>query len=92
MARFVLLDAGPLGLACCRPGTAEVDQCRAWLALIETSTADAIIPVIADYEVRRELIRLRASAKLGRLDALRGASAAFRSSRKPSTGRPSFGP
>jgi predicted nucleic acid-binding protein len=72
VARFILLDAGPLGLACARPGTAEVDQCRAWLAHIETSTPDAVIPAIADYEVRRELIRLRATAKLRRLDALRG--------------------
>ena len=72
MARFILLDAGPLGLACSRPGTAEVDKCRAWLAHIETSTADTVIPTIADYEVRRELIRLRATAKLRRLDALRG--------------------
>ena len=72
MARFILLDAGPLGLACARAGTAEVDRCRAWLAHIENSTADAVIPVIADYEVRRELIRLRATAKLRRLDALRG--------------------
>jgi predicted nucleic acid-binding protein len=54
------------------PGTTEVDQCRAWLAHIETSTADPVIPAIADYEVRRELIRLRATAKLRRLDALRG--------------------
>lgn len=72
MARFILLDAGPLGLACSRPGTTEVDQCRAWLAHIETSTADAVIPAIADYEVRRELIRLSATAKIRRLDALRG--------------------
>ena len=67
-----MLDAGPLGLACSRPGTAEVDRCRAWLAHIETSTADVVIPAISDYEVRRELIRLRATVKLRRLDALRG--------------------
>jgi predicted nucleic acid-binding protein len=71
VARFILLDAGPLGLACARPGSTEVDRCRAWLAHIETSTADAVIPAIADYEVRRELVRLRATAKLRRLDALR---------------------
>lgn len=71
MARFVLLDAGPIGLACSRPGTPEVDDCRAWLIHLETSAVEVIIPAVADYEVRRGLFRLRATAKLHRLDALR---------------------
>ena len=70
MARFVLLDAGPLGLACGEPGTPSVDRCRAWLLHLEFSTAEPIIPAVADYEVRRELVRLGATAKLRRLKAL----------------------
>lgn len=70
MARFVLLDAGPLGLAASTPGKPDVDHCRAWLVHLETSGVEVIIPAIADYEVRRELIRARATAKLRRLDAL----------------------
>ena len=71
MARVVLLDAGPLGLACSRPGTPRVDQCLAWLLHLEFSVADVVIPAIVDYEVRRELIRLGAKAKLRNLDLLK---------------------
>lgn len=71
MARVVLLDAGPLGLACSRPGAPRVDRCHAWLLHLEFSAADIIIPAIADYEVRRELFRLGARAKLRNLDLLK---------------------
>jgi toxin FitB len=71
VARFVLLDAGPIGLACSRPGTPAVDQCRGWLVHLETSAVIVVIPALTDYEVRRELVRMRATAKLRRLDTLR---------------------
>jgi predicted nucleic acid-binding protein len=71
VARLVLLDAGPLGLAVSRPGTPQVDRCRVWLTHLEFSAATLVIPAIADYEVRRELSRLGAMTKLRRLDALR---------------------
>jgi predicted nucleic acid-binding protein len=71
VARIVLLDAGPLGVASSRPGTPLVDQCHAWLLALEAAGADVILPAIADYEVRRELLRLNASAKLRNLDLLR---------------------
>jgi hypothetical protein len=64
VARIVLLDAGPLGLACGRPGTPLVDQCHAWLLLLEAAGVDVVLPAIADYEVRRELLRLNATAKI----------------------------
>jgi len=38
---------------------------------LEAAGLEILIPAIADYEVRRELIRLRASAKLLNLDDLR---------------------
>src|SRR5438874_2585437 len=68
---IVLLDAGVLGLACCRPGTHSVDQCHAWLAALGDNDTFALIAAIVDYEVRRELIRLEAHAKLRNLDELR---------------------
>jgi hypothetical protein len=71
VARIILLDAGPLGLAARRPGIAEVRQCLAWLATLERSGAMIVVPEIADYEVRRELIRARIMSGLGRLDRLK---------------------
>jgi hypothetical protein len=68
--RFILLDSGPLGLACSRPGLLPVDRCHAWLTTLEATGAVNVIPAIADYEVRRELIRLLATAKLRNLDGL----------------------
>jgi predicted nucleic acid-binding protein len=38
---------------------------------LEAAGAEFLIPAISDYEVRRELIRLRAAAKLLNLDDLR---------------------
>jgi len=70
MREYVLLDSGPLGHACRRLGTELGDQCRLWLDDLLARGVDIIVPEIADYEVRRELIRIRASGSLRRLDAL----------------------
>jgi hypothetical protein len=71
VARIILLDSGPLWLACYAPGQNPlVDQCLAWLHALETAGAVFVIPAIADYETRRVLLRRRAHIKLGRLDAL----------------------
>jgi predicted nucleic acid-binding protein len=70
VARLIVLDAGPLGLACSRPGTPAVDACHAWLLALEAGGAEILVPTVADYEVRRELIRLRATTKLRNLDDL----------------------
>ncbi|MEO6809490.1 MAG: hypothetical protein ABI353_10315 [Isosphaeraceae bacterium] len=70
MARIILLDSGPVGLACSRPGLFQVDQCHAWLLAMETVGAEIFISTIVDYEVRRELIRIGATAKLMNLDDL----------------------
>ncbi|WP_165229354.1 type II toxin-antitoxin system VapC family toxin [Aquisphaera insulae] len=70
MTRFVVLDAGPLGLACRAPGIPIADQCRQWLKDLGSASVLIVAPEIADYEVRRELIRLHATAGLRRLDRL----------------------
>ena len=70
MREFVLLDSGPLGHACRRPGTPGADQCRLWIDALIVRGVEVVVPEIADYEVRRELTRINASGSLRRLDDL----------------------
>ncbi len=70
MDLLTLLDAGPLGLACCDPAQAEAARCGSWLADLNAAGTVILIPVIAEYEVRRELLRAGAAVKLGRLEGL----------------------
>lgn len=71
MARIVLLDSGLLGLAAMPFGKPAGDLCRAWLSRIEASGCSVLIPAVADYEVRRELIRVGLVASVRRLDSLK---------------------
>jgi hypothetical protein len=70
MPEFVLLDSGPLGFACGRPGSPGPDRCRRWIDDLLARGVEVIVPEIADFEVRRELIRVGALKSLRRLDAL----------------------
>ncbi len=70
MAGFVLLDSGPLGLACGRPGSPLPDRCRLWIHGLLSRGIEVIVPEVADYEVRRELTRVGARPSLQRLDQL----------------------
>jgi predicted nucleic acid-binding protein len=69
--RFALLDSGPVGLACCDPSQLEASRCLSWLIDLEVAGIKVVIPAISDYEVRRELLRVKASSKLKRLAKLR---------------------
>lgn len=70
MARIVVLDAGPLGLASKPRGKGDADRCRAWVRALEAAGVRVVIPEIADYELRRELVRCGATAGIARLDEL----------------------
>lgn len=70
MARFVLLDSGPLGLAVCRTGTRGLAEFGTRLAELEMAGVSILIPAVIDYELRRELIRIGATAKLRTLQGL----------------------
>jgi len=70
MREFVLLDSGPLGFACGRPGAPLPDSCRHWIIGLLARGVEVAVREISDYEVRRELARIRALASLNRLDAL----------------------
>jgi len=70
MLEFVLLDSGPLGFACGRPGSPLPDRCRLWIDGLLARGVDVIVPEVADYEVRRELTRVGAYPSLHRLNQL----------------------
>ena len=68
---IVLLDAGPLGMVTNPKSYPENEACKNWLAKLASSGVEIMIPEIADYEVRRELLRAGKDRGLARLDALK---------------------
>lgn len=65
-----MLDAGPLGLVTNPKLSAESKACAQWLQTHITSGSRIVIPEIADYEVRRELVRANKKKGISRLDDL----------------------
>src|SRR5262245_38670728 len=70
MSRIVLLDAGPLGVLTTPRLTPAVLACRQWLNSLLAQGILVHVAEIADYEVRRELLRARKVRGLRRLDQL----------------------
>jgi predicted nucleic acid-binding protein len=72
VARIIMLDSGPIGLAAMSPNNnAKAAACQAWIVAIHAAGADVIIPAVADFEVRRELVRLGLGPSIIRLDNLK---------------------
>lgn len=70
MSRVVALDSGPLSLLAQRAGVAEADELKRCLAVCEGRGDRLLVPEVADYEVRRELLRAGKTSSVARLDAL----------------------
>ncbi len=70
MSRVVVLDAGPIGLVTNPKLSPESTLCTRWLQTLIISNIRVIIPEIADYEVRRELLRANKVKGIARLDEL----------------------
>lgn len=70
MARIIVLDSGPLGDACRRRGSPDVERLRLWLLRMRTGGSIVAIPEIADYEVRRGLILAGSTKGIERLEEL----------------------
>ena len=64
------MDSGPLGLITNPKLSPENVACAQWLQTHITSGSRMIIPEIADYEVRRELLRANKTKGITRLDDL----------------------
>jgi predicted nucleic acid-binding protein len=70
--RYRFLDTGPLGLACRRPNPGDVNLIHLCVsALWSSEGVTVVLPEIADYELRRELIRIGATGSLRILNSLR---------------------
>ena len=70
MSRVVFLDARPIGLVTNPKLSPESTLCTRWLQALIISDTRVIIPEIADYEVRRELLRANKVRGIARLDEL----------------------
>lgn len=73
MSMIVVLDTGPLGMVTNPKATSETGECQQWLKSLLTTGVQVAIPEIADYELRRELIRANKTKGLARLNALKEA-------------------
>jgi hypothetical protein len=69
--KLVFLDTGPLGVITNPKGTPEALACQHWVRDLLAAKVRVVVPAIADYELRRELIRAGKIAGLRRLDAVR---------------------
>ncbi len=70
MSRVILLDAGPLGLATNPNRSPSNLACTRWLQELIAAGTHVLVPEIADYEVRRELLRANKTRGLAKLDEL----------------------
>ena len=69
--RLIVLDTGTLGLLTHPRGQPAALACRQWAQAFLAAGVRMILPGIADYELRRELIRAGKTSGVRRLDAVR---------------------
>jgi len=69
-----MLDTGPLGMVT-NPKTSSAicQECKLWLDDLALKGYEVMLPEIADYELRRELLRVGKVAGIRRLDQLKAA-------------------
>ena len=71
MSMLILLDAGPLGMIS-NPNASIVNrECYQWMESLILRGDEVLVPEIADYEVRRELLRAQKTRGIARLDILK---------------------
>ena len=67
---LVLLDSGPLGLLSNPTSSGPAHEAREWASTRLRAGDELSVPEVADYEVRRELIRAGKQLGIARLDEL----------------------
>jgi predicted nucleic acid-binding protein len=71
MNQLILLDTGPLGMVTNPKANPDCQACKQWLSQLETQGDRVALPEIADYELRRELIRAGKTRGIQQLDQLK---------------------
>jgi predicted nucleic acid-binding protein len=71
MNRLIFLDSGPLGLVSMPAPQRLADECRDWIVRVLSGGDEIVLPEIADYEVRRELLRAGKTRGLRLLNSLK---------------------
>ncbi len=74
MNRIILLDTGVLAMVTHPKISAEVEECTLWMKGLAQRGDDIALPEIADYELRRELLRAKKTQGLAKLDAFKADS------------------
>jgi predicted nucleic acid-binding protein len=70
MSAAVVLDSTPLGILCHPRNPPQAMACRQWVDDLLAAGRRVVIPEIADYEVRRELLHRNSQIALANLDQL----------------------
>ena len=71
MRQIIVLDTSPLGMISNPNASAENDAINEWVLKLLRRNELIVIPEIADYEVRRELIRSKKLRGIYNLDTLK---------------------
>jgi len=72
MGPAVILDSGPLGILANPKSSPNAIACRQWLADLQNAGRHVFVPELADYEIRRELLRRNNKKGLANLNWLAG--------------------
>jgi predicted nucleic acid-binding protein len=72
LTQLIVLDTDVLGLLT-HPNTSDQSQrCNDWFSSLVSEGVHFVLPEIADYELRREALRIKSTKTIRRLDALKG--------------------
>ena len=67
---IIVLDSGPAGLIIHAKANPQSEECLEWIETIVRAGHIVAVPEIIDYELRRELMRMRNQTSLDKLDSL----------------------
>ena len=70
MRAVVVLDSTPVGILCHPRNPPHVAACRQWLVGLLAAGRRVVLPEIADYETRRELVRRNSRKAVSNLNLL----------------------
>jgi predicted nucleic acid-binding protein len=71
LSDIIVLDTGVLGMLVHPAETGEPWECKTWLKRVVLRGVLVYVPEIADYELRRELLRMKSSESIKRLDEMK---------------------